>query len=153
MSRPDKRGYFGDYGGKFVPETLMPALSELESAYAEALKDKNFQKEFSRLCREYGRRMRAMKTAIDDRLAGRVEYSPPGGGFFFWLRLLDGGDAAAVLPVAKKNRVAFVPGSVFSAGKRLQDRLRLSFSYHPADVLLQGIQRLEESLTPNRPIV
>ena len=29
---PDNRGYFGDYGGKFVPETLMPALSELEKA-------------------------------------------------------------------------------------------------------------------------
>jgi len=50
---PDKRGYFGDYGGKFVPETLMPALSELESAYADAMKDADFREEFSRLCRDY----------------------------------------------------------------------------------------------------
>jgi tryptophan synthase beta chain len=34
---PDNRGYFGGYGGRFVPETLMPALDELERAYAEAV--------------------------------------------------------------------------------------------------------------------
>ncbi len=53
MSGPDTRGYFGEYGGKFVPETLMPALAELESAYADALVDADFQEEFSRLCRDY----------------------------------------------------------------------------------------------------
>ncbi len=53
MARPDKRGYFGDYGGKFVPETLMPALAELEAAYADALADDAFHEEFSRLCRDY----------------------------------------------------------------------------------------------------
>jgi tryptophan synthase beta chain len=53
MARPDKRGYFGGYGGKFVPETLMPALAELEAAYADALADTAFQEEFSRLCRDY----------------------------------------------------------------------------------------------------
>ena len=51
--RPDKRGYFGEYGGKFVPETLMPALAELESAYTGAMADAEFQGEFSRLCRDY----------------------------------------------------------------------------------------------------
>jgi len=50
---PDNRGYFGDYGGKFVPETLMPALSELEKAYTEARADKEFGDLFDRLCREY----------------------------------------------------------------------------------------------------
>ena len=32
LSGPDKKGYFGDYGGRFVPETLMPALKELEAS-------------------------------------------------------------------------------------------------------------------------
>ena len=50
---PDERGYFGSYGGKFVPETLMPALSELEKAYAEARTDKEFSELFARLCRDY----------------------------------------------------------------------------------------------------
>jgi tryptophan synthase beta chain len=51
--RPDARGYFGEYGGKFVPETLMPALAELEQAYAEALADDAFHDEFNILCRDY----------------------------------------------------------------------------------------------------
>ena len=51
--RPDSRGYFGQYGGKFVPETLMSALDELESAYAEAIADTEFQQQFYQLCREY----------------------------------------------------------------------------------------------------
>ena len=33
---PDDRGYFGDYGGRFVPDTLMAPLLQLEQAYAEA---------------------------------------------------------------------------------------------------------------------
>ena len=36
---PDERGYFGAFGGRYVPETLMPALSELEEAYADARED------------------------------------------------------------------------------------------------------------------
>ena len=42
-TRPDTRGYFGQYGGKFVPETLMSALSELETAYADAMADVAFR--------------------------------------------------------------------------------------------------------------
>ncbi len=52
-SRPDRRGYYGEYGGKFVPETLMPALSELGLAYAEARADADFQEEFQHLCRDF----------------------------------------------------------------------------------------------------
>jgi tryptophan synthase beta chain len=50
---PDKKGYFGAFGGKFVPETLMPALDELEKAYAVALRDEAFHREFMLLCRDY----------------------------------------------------------------------------------------------------
>jgi tryptophan synthase beta chain len=53
MERPDARGYYGQWGGKFVPETLMPALDELEKAYTEAASDTRFQAEFERLCRDY----------------------------------------------------------------------------------------------------
>ena len=42
---PDERGRYGDFGGKFVPESLMAALAELESAYQEARSDAVFQSE------------------------------------------------------------------------------------------------------------
>ena len=42
----NKKGYFGLYGGQFVPETLMAALKELEVAYEKFKKDKRSKKEF-----------------------------------------------------------------------------------------------------------
>ena len=53
---PDERGYFGDYGGRFVPETLIPALDELEQAYHEAQADANFWIELSKLLHDYAGR-------------------------------------------------------------------------------------------------
>ncbi len=50
---PDEKGYFGTYGGKFVPELLMPALSELESAYRVANRDPRFTSEFNYYLNEF----------------------------------------------------------------------------------------------------
>jgi tryptophan synthase beta chain len=50
---PDRKGYFGNYGGRFVPETLMPALKELENAFLQSKKDKEFQKELRHLQKTY----------------------------------------------------------------------------------------------------
>jgi len=53
---PDNEGYFGDYGGRFVPETLVPALYELAAAYKEAKADAAFWAEFESLSRDYSGR-------------------------------------------------------------------------------------------------
>ncbi len=53
MTVPDKKGHYGIYGGKFAPETLMPALAELEAAYLAARKDKEFQQELDYYFREF----------------------------------------------------------------------------------------------------
>ncbi len=45
---PNQEGYFGEYGGKYVPETLMLALSELESTYMSVKSDLDFQKEIDK---------------------------------------------------------------------------------------------------------
>ncbi|HEX9779560.1 MAG TPA: tryptophan synthase subunit beta [Geopsychrobacteraceae bacterium] len=50
---PDKRGHFGDYGGRYVAETLMPALLELEQAYDAARQDPAFQQEFDYYLKHY----------------------------------------------------------------------------------------------------
>jgi tryptophan synthase beta chain len=47
MTLPDARGYFGKYGGRFVPETLMEALIDLEKDYDKVYKSAAFQEEFS----------------------------------------------------------------------------------------------------------
>lgn len=50
---PDKSGHFGQFGGRYVSETLMPALIELEAAYARIKKDKVFQRQFNHYARHY----------------------------------------------------------------------------------------------------
>jgi tryptophan synthase beta chain len=56
MNLPDERGHFGPYGGRYVPETLMAPLEELERAYAEARKDSVFQAELADLMANYAGR-------------------------------------------------------------------------------------------------
>ncbi len=53
---PDKRGRFGEFGGVFVPETLMGCLAELEEAFRSARRDPSFQKELSEKLRLYAGR-------------------------------------------------------------------------------------------------
>ena len=56
QSLPDKKGHFGIFGGRYVAETLMPALIELNEAYRASQKDKTFKEEFTYYLREYAGR-------------------------------------------------------------------------------------------------
>ena len=51
--RPDKRGYFGPYGGRFVPETLMAPLEQLTESWQEARRDRAFRRELADLLETY----------------------------------------------------------------------------------------------------
>lgn len=51
--RPDQQGRFGQFGGKYVPETLMPALTELEAAFYRFKQDPEFQQELNQLLHDY----------------------------------------------------------------------------------------------------
>jgi len=53
---PDERGYFGEYGGRFVPETLAAPLDELTAAYLSVRDDPDFQAEFAGLLKNYSGR-------------------------------------------------------------------------------------------------
>ncbi|WP_320055452.1 tryptophan synthase subunit beta [Desulfuromonas thiophila] len=52
-SYPDERGHYGPFGGRYVAETLMPALLELEQAYGEIQRDPDFLREFDSVLRHY----------------------------------------------------------------------------------------------------
>ncbi len=53
---PDSRGRFGDFGGRYVPETLMTAVTDLEAAYVEARADPEFEKALDALLRDFAGR-------------------------------------------------------------------------------------------------
>ncbi|HEY2942298.1 MAG TPA: tryptophan synthase subunit beta [Vicinamibacteria bacterium] len=73
-ARPDEHGHFGPYGGRYVPETLMEPLRELEAAYADARGDPAFRDEFARLLRDYVGRPTPLTFAgrLSERLGCRV---------------------------------------------------------------------------------
>jgi hypothetical protein len=56
MDSPDELGRFGEFGGRFVPEALMPACLELEAAFLDAWSDPGFLDEFHQVLREFGGR-------------------------------------------------------------------------------------------------
>src|SRR5213079_491184 len=67
---PDAAGHFGRYGGRFMPEALVPALDELDAAYRHAQADEAFQAEFTRLLRDYANCPSPLYRA--DRLSARL---------------------------------------------------------------------------------
>src|SRR5437870_5890601 len=50
---PDRRGYFGEFGGQYVPETLMAALDEFETAYRKLRRDRSFRRELDSILEDY----------------------------------------------------------------------------------------------------
>ncbi|MCH8815074.1 MAG: tryptophan synthase subunit beta [Chloroflexi bacterium] len=73
---PDEHGRFGPYGGQYVPETLMAALAELESAYVEAREDEQFRSELNDLLRNYAGRATPLYFAarLTERMGGAKIY-------------------------------------------------------------------------------
>ena len=73
---PDSRGHFGQFGGKYVAETLMPALHELELAYKEARRDPKFRDELEARSREFVGRPTPLYLAanLSERLGGAKIY-------------------------------------------------------------------------------
>jgi tryptophan synthase beta chain len=75
-SVPNKQGRFGAYGGRYVPETLMPALLELEQEYARVKKDRSFQSELGQYLKHYVGRPTSLYFAerLTKRLGGAKIY-------------------------------------------------------------------------------
>jgi tryptophan synthase beta chain len=78
---PDRRGHFGEYGGRYVSETLMPALLELEAAYSEWRANRGFKAELRDVLRDYVGRPTPLTEAR--RLSERL------GGARIWLKRED----------------------------------------------------------------
>ena len=84
-TRPNSRGRFGRFGGQYVPETLIPALQDLEQAAAQAWRDPAFTEELNHLLRTYVGRPTPLYEA--SRLT--EHYQRPDGGPRLWLKRED----------------------------------------------------------------
>ena len=85
---PDANGRFGSFGGRYVPETLVPALEELDGVYAQAVDDVGFWEELDALLRTFVGRATPVQRA--DRLTGHVRGSASAGmGATIWRKRED----------------------------------------------------------------
>ncbi|MGM8365454.1 tryptophan synthase subunit beta [Virgibacillus sp. W0181] len=73
---PDTKGRYGNYGGRFVPELLMPALMELEKAYEDAIQDEKFSSELNSYLKQYVGRETPLYHAenLSEKLGGPAIY-------------------------------------------------------------------------------
>ena len=90
----------------------------------------------------------AMRVALERHFgaSGICRWTVLRGGMFFWLELLEGVDAAALLPRAVARGVAFVPGAAFYADRARPNTLRLSFATVAPDEIARGIETLARAL-------
>src|SRR5690625_4939671 len=79
--QPDERGRYGPYGGRYVPETLMPALDELQETYSRLRTDTSFQEEYRAWLRDYVGRPSLLTPALN--------LSREAGGARIWLKRED----------------------------------------------------------------
>jgi DNA-binding transcriptional MocR family regulator len=89
----------------------------------------------------YRERRDAMLAALDD-LLPQATWTVPDGGFYVWLGLPAGLDAAAMLPRAVTERVAYVPGAAFFADGGGRAHMRLSYCYPSPERIREGVRRL-----------
>jgi 2-aminoadipate transaminase len=97
----------------------------------------------------YRRKGELMLAALERCMPVGAHWTRPRGGFFSWLTLADGGDAADLARRAVERGVAIVPGSLFFPDGRGGDNVRLSFSLVDEGVIDDGIERLASLVRPS----
>jgi DNA-binding transcriptional MocR family regulator len=93
----------------------------------------------------YSGRAQAMDAALRKHLSGIVRWEKPGGGYFFWLELPEGADAAAHTAAASAAGTGFLPGAACSSTGGLRHCLRLSFAHYSVADIHEGIARLRKA--------
>jgi 2-aminoadipate transaminase len=117
---------------------ITPALLAQATVY-EFLRRGLFDPNLERIVGLLRARRDAMLEALDRELAGRARWNRPEGGYFLWLELAEGADAADLLTSATEGGVTFVPGVDFGGPP---NSMRLAFSFVSPAEIDEGVRRL-----------
>ena len=118
---------------------------------AEFMRSGDYARNVERLREEFRRRRDALLAALSDQLGERASWLRPAGGYFTWLTLAPGQDAAAYLPAAEADGTSYMPGATFYLGTGEGSRnLRLAFSRYAPDRLAEAARRLARALSTVR---
>ncbi|CAB3632030.1 MAG: PLP-dependent aminotransferase family protein [Achromobacter sp.] len=126
----------------------MASSAWIQEVVAQYLANGRYEEHVPRIRAAYGLRCDAMAAGLERELAGRITFSKPEGGMFFWARLNGEVDATRLLPYAIEHEVVYVPGKAFYADAAQADlhAMRMSFATMNESQIAQGMQRLSRAL-------
>ncbi len=126
----------------------MACSAWIQEIVAQYLADGHYAHHVPRIRQAYGLRCDALAEALARELPGRVTFSKPQGGMFFWARLTGDIDATRLLPYAIEKEVVYVPGKAFYADESKADAyaMRMSFATMNEDKIALGVKRLVQAL-------
>ena len=141
-------------GYMIAPDELYPKLLQAKQAadlhtpgfnqrvVHEVIKNGFLDQHVPKIRARYKANRDAMAAAMQTHLPAGCEWQSPEGGMFFWVRLPEGFDAMALLPLAVEAGIAFVPGAAFYAQHPDPRTLRLSFVTLTPDLITEGVSIL-----------
>ncbi|WP_397534028.1 PLP-dependent aminotransferase family protein [Roseateles sp.] len=141
-------------GYMIAPDELYPKLLQAKQAadlhtpgfnqrvVHEVIKNGFLDQHVPKIRARYKANRDAMAAAMQAYLPAGCEWQSPEGGMFFWVRLPEGFDAMALLPLAVEAGIAFVPGAAFYAQHPDPRTLRLSFVTLTPDLITEGVSIL-----------
>jgi len=121
-------------GGGFNPFVSEIVNSAIHLGFLDA--------HIKRLKKIYHERIRIFCHELRMQLPDPVQFKVPCGGYFVWVKFPEDVDTNSFRKFAQKQNVDFLPGSLFSHKKELQNYLRLSFARYEEDALIEGARRL-----------
>lgn len=126
----------------------MASSTWIQEVVAQYLANGRHEEHVPRIRAAYGLRCDAMAESLTRELNGRIAFSKPEGGMFFWARLTGEVDATRLLPYAIEHEVVYVPGKAFYADPAQADlhAMRMSFATMNEAQIAQGMQRLSRAL-------
>lgn len=147
-------------GWLVVPSSLVPALSVAKEStdinavtisqriISHFIASGHLPSQLAQIRSNYALRRDAMVTALDEHMPSGCHYSIPQSGFFIWVELPEGSDAAVLLRAAAKEGVLAMPGDCFAVQRDAYTRrsMRLNFSSNSPAIIHEGIQRLARVL-------
>ena len=108
----------------------------------------DYARNVEKLRKAYAERRDALLTSLSRHLEGRATWLHPPGGYFVWVTLNAGQDAAALLPQAEADGSSYLPGSTFYLGSgEGVSSLRLAFSRYGPEELVEAVKRLGTTLS------
>jgi len=132
-------------------ETIKQALDACTSNFMQILANEFLVQDklgpyLKFLRKEYEERKNRLQKSLKRYMPKEISWNEPKGGFYIWLRLPEQISSTEIFEESVKKGVVFVTGRTFDPHSKKDDRLRLSFSNMPKDMIEKGVEILSESI-------